>query len=372
MRTRRRVRSAASRELASTDEFRSLEPGRYVLQVTATWRGRGEDVAFHFAVEVTAPPDDVLVATLDAPDDGSMPDLTLAYGGASRDYIAQVGEWPGVDGFREPLLGFPAPIAPGTPLRVVGDADTVGAWVRVVDETSGEVGARTALDLAAGSLPTMEGVYQLEFEGTWSLGSAGYFVRVSIGAPTGSSEPPTPAPADQLLATLDAPDDGEVPRITLSYGSREAEYTACPGVWNGEQGVCTLQLDVFPGRIEPGTVLQVSGDADRVTGETQANGPDGDVEPEVPLDLDEGSAPLPTEPGTYTLRLSGTWSAGTAGLSVQITIGDPSPTTESPSPEPPRAPSRNPARISRPRSPGRPGPSRRSTERGSTRRTPPR
>ncbi|MEX0984854.1 MAG: PASTA domain-containing protein [Actinomycetota bacterium] len=302
----------------------SIGPGRYVITVEASWP-QG-DVTNYFAVEIVdAVPDPaggVLVATLDAPEAGSMPDLVLSYGGVTEDFFAQGGEWPGVTGFDEPLLHFTPTLAPGTVLQIGGDADDVQAWVEAVDEDDRLTGAKTLLDVSSGAAALPSGVtrYQLEIWGSWSDGTAGYFVRIEIGGPETSEPPPS---ADELLATLDAPDDGSLPTFSLSYGDHEKGFRACGGRWNGDQTFCA-SIDVsFDAPVEPGTLLRIAGDADEVTGETTLMWPEGGLAPPDALDLTSGTALLPTEPGTYLLSLTGHWLLGRAGISVDITIGDP-------------------------------------------------
>ncbi len=317
------------------EDLAELDLGRYVLSVQASWARRGENITFHFALEIVdAVPDPaggVLRATLDAPEDGSMPDLVLSYGGVTEDFFAQGGEWPGVTGFDEPLLHFTPTLARGTVLQIDGDADDVQVWVEAVDEDDRLTGAKTSLDVSGGAAVLPSGVtrYQLEIWGSWSEGAAGYFVRIRVGGPETSEPPPV---TDELLVTLDAPNDGSLPTFSLSYGDDEMAFGACDGRWNDVPLGCRLLLLYFDARLEPGTLLRIAGDADEVTGETTLMWPEGGLAPSDALDLTSGSALLPTEPGTYLLSLTGHWLLGRAGISVAITIGDPPRAELSPTP----------------------------------------
>jgi heat shock protein HslJ len=214
----------------SLEELSDLGVGRHVLTVVAEWGGQVEPVTFHFALEIadtTVPAGDVLLATLRAPPDGSMPDLTLSYGGVSEGFFAQGGEWPGVNGFDEPLLHF-TPVLPGlTELRIDGDADDVQASLEGVDEQDRLTGEKTPLDLSGGSasLPS-GGSYQLEIWGSWDAGTAGYFVRIRIGEGVTPAPSPTPSVGPTPTPTVAPPSTSSTtpdPGLHLAGTSWELE-----------------------------------------------------------------------------------------------------------------------------------------------------
>jgi hypothetical protein len=189
------------------------EAGRYVLEFTATW-SQGER-AFYFPIliiDASAPDPSILVATMSAPADGSMPGLVLAYDGRSQDYFAQGGAWPGVDGFDQPLLGFVPSIEPGSVIRVGGDARDVNGVLRVVGDDGSLTDEEISLDLSSGTarLPGEPGTFELVLKGTWDRGVAVFSVRIDIGEPTVSEPSASPALPDlvgmgdqQAMRTLD-------------------------------------------------------------------------------------------------------------------------------------------------------------------------
>jgi hypothetical protein len=318
-------------EPLSSDGFSMLPAGRYVFTVQATW-SQGA-VTNHFAVEIT--PDAIatpsgLVATLDAPDDGSMPQLGLAFSEVAMTYPAQGGEWPGVDGFDEPLHSFPALLPAGTELSVVGDATVVEASTQLVGEHGDLTGDPVTLDVSAGSatLPPNTGAYELRIEGTWDAGTATFFVRIEVGedlAPP-ANEPPA------LEALLDAPDDGSMPALTLSYLRHSDEYFAQGGHWPGVDGFVAPLLS-FREPLQPGTPLRVEGDADEVQVRVVQRRSDGRDGEETEVELEAGLGFLPEEVGVYQLIITGTWPRGTASFFVDVQIGEPEVVEPSPLPE---------------------------------------
>ena len=161
--------------------------GGYVLTVDAEWP-QGS-VEFFFPIEIgasTSSPDgSALTAVLDAPADGSMPELALSYAGRTQTFFAQDGRWPGVDGFTMPLQLFEDPIDPGTTISIQSDADEVGGTLFIADRDQHETGTSINLDLGSGSgtLPTDAGYYRLVLTGTWPRGEAGFNVGITIGTP---------------------------------------------------------------------------------------------------------------------------------------------------------------------------------------------
>jgi hypothetical protein len=132
---------------------------------------------------LNASPDEPLIATFDAPDDGSMPVLTLEFDGERRSYFAQSGQWPGVEGFPLPLLSFPAELPGGTELRVESDVSAVTGKLIVLDRQNRQTDEEIRLDLASGSasLPDRQGTYGLSLDGEWERGTAGFYVVIQVG-----------------------------------------------------------------------------------------------------------------------------------------------------------------------------------------------
>jgi PASTA domain len=171
--------------------------GHYVLIVSAEWPGGS--VRFFFPIELigseavpTTPP--VLIATLDAPADGTAPSLVLSYGEHERSFFMQGGSWPGVDGFLVPIQAFDEPIAAGTVLGIEGNSSRVMAEIDADGTTS-----PSDLDLASGSvaLPTEPGSYQLTFKGVWDAGVAVFPIAIHIvDASTTPSPPGESAPTN--------------------------------------------------------------------------------------------------------------------------------------------------------------------------------
>jgi hypothetical protein len=163
--------------------------GGYVLTVDAEWP-QGS-VQFFFPIEISAttshapsPDGSVLRAVLEAPADGSMPELVLSYAGHTQRFVAQDGRWPGVDGFTMPLQMFDVPIDRGTTISLESDADEVGGTLFISDRDQHETGTSFPLDLGSGSatLPS-DGYYRLVLKGTWPPGEAGFNVGITIGTP---------------------------------------------------------------------------------------------------------------------------------------------------------------------------------------------
>jgi hypothetical protein len=244
------------------------EVGRYVLEFTAEWQ-QGNRTFFFPVRVVPAPatptpspdigplPPDALVAALRAPEDGSMPGLTLAYGPREREYIAQGGEWPGVNAFPLPLFSFPDPLIPGAPLRIEGDAGSVEGELVVVRDEGSLSGETIRLDLTEGVafLPTGAGFYELRLTGTWARGTAAYFVRIQIG----ELEPVEPS-------SLPSVEPGVVPEV-IGVGAGDAikaltqagydvrsEYVPTDGVSAG----IVVSSDPSPGTaLDPGSTVHL-------------------------------------------------------------------------------------------------------------------
>ena len=143
-----------------------------------------------------------LVATLNAPEDGSIPSLTLAYGDEQHDFIAEDGHWPGVSGFDQPGLVFPSALPPGTLVQIEGNASSVTGQVEVLDRNHGSTGDVLPLDLQAGSatIPVYAASYRLHLTGTWPQGTAEFFVMIDVQEPSGATPSYSTSPNRDVIA----------------------------------------------------------------------------------------------------------------------------------------------------------------------------
>jgi hypothetical protein len=147
-----------------------------------------------------------------------------------------------------------------------------------------------------------------------------------------SSSASVAASTTSLQASLEAPPDGSIPSLTLTYGSTSSTFAATDGAWPGTN-LSPQPPQTFDATIDPGAPLTLTTNARKVEGSLLI----ADQEPRptgqsVPLDLSSGSAVLPDQAGYYQLEIVGGWDNGKVGFGVRITIGTP------PSDWPPPAP----------------------------------
>jgi hypothetical protein len=139
-----------------------------------------------------------LDATLEAPPDGSIPNLTLTFGSVSSTFAAEDGGWPGANISPSPAQTFDATIDPGVPLTLTTNASKVDASLWIADRDQSLTGQSIPLDLSSGSaaLPDQAGLYQLKIAGGWSgEGKVDFSVGLTIGTPPSDWPPPaSPAP----------------------------------------------------------------------------------------------------------------------------------------------------------------------------------
>jgi PASTA domain len=135
-----------------------------------------------------------LDASLEAPPDGSIPSLTLAFGSTSSTFAAKDGVWPGADISPSPAQSFDATIDPGTPLTLTTNARGVEASLWIADRDQSLTGQSIPVDLSSGSavLPDQAGLYQLTIAGGWDHGKVGFSVGLTIGTPPNDWPPPAP------------------------------------------------------------------------------------------------------------------------------------------------------------------------------------
>ncbi len=135
-----------------------------------------------------------LDASLEAPPDGSIPSLTLAFGSTSSTFAAKDGVWPGADISPSPAQTFDATIDPGAPLALTTNAGGVEASLWIADRNQNLTGQSIPIDLSSGSavLPDQAGLYQLTIAGGWDHGKVGFSVGLTIGTPPNDWPPPAP------------------------------------------------------------------------------------------------------------------------------------------------------------------------------------
>jgi hypothetical protein len=135
-----------------------------------------------------------LDASLEAPPDGSIPSLTLTFGGTSSTFAATDGAWPGVNFSPSPPQTFDATIDPGAPLVLTTNASGVGVSLWIADRDLRPTGQSIPIDLSSGSasLPDQAGLYQLTIGGGWPEGKVGFSVGLTIGTPPSDWPPPVP------------------------------------------------------------------------------------------------------------------------------------------------------------------------------------
>jgi hypothetical protein len=133
-----------------------------------------------------------------------------------------------------------------------------------------------------------------------------------------------PGPAEPVIARLnvqDATTAAPGPWMHLSYGGREQDVPAQElANWSGPSQGTNAILYGFSAKIPLGSTLRFEGDATTVTAEIQNDWHGGD-HVYVPLPITDGSADLPG-PGSFVLRVVGSWDAGTAGFTVRIDVYD--------------------------------------------------
>ena len=155
--------------------------------------------------------------------------LTLAYLDEDHRYVAQGGEWPGVNGFIMPLFSFPGELAPGLPIRIEGDAAEVQMWVESVGPAGQVTGERRRIDIVdgLGTLPD-DGSYQLGILGMWPRGTAEFFVHIQIG-PAAVDEPsPLPEAEQGVIPDVVGIDAGDALKVLSQAGFTEVLTTYQP------------------------------------------------------------------------------------------------------------------------------------------------
>jgi hypothetical protein len=148
-----------------------------------------------------------LDASLEAPPDGSVPNLTLAFGSTSSTFAATDGAWPGADFSPSPPQTFDARIDPGVRLTLTTNASKVGGSLWIADRDQRPTGQSIPIDLSSGSavFPDQAGLYELKIVGGWpDVGKVGFSVGLTIGTPPSDWPPaaPTATVPDVVGVTL--------------------------------------------------------------------------------------------------------------------------------------------------------------------------
>jgi hypothetical protein len=177
------------------------QAGRYIIEFDAAWSQGSRTFYFPIRiVDVASAP--ALVATLNAPLDGSTPGLSLSYGDFHKDFFAQGGSWPGLGAYDDIGQVFPAPLPSGAELRVDGDAQNVMAEIRSELSLGPSI---SDLDLRnrVAALPDRPGRYLLTIKASWQQGTVVFPVTITIKT---SADLPVVSPPEVPSATPALPD----------------------------------------------------------------------------------------------------------------------------------------------------------------------
>jgi hypothetical protein len=245
------------------EDLSSLDPGRYVLSVVATWDGRGSNITTYFALEMVdeGAADDVLVATMRAPADGSVPELSLEYRGEEASFPG-AGRWND-----EPvavvmmLFVFEPRLEPGAAIRIEGDATSVDVALRGHFPDGRPLPTATPIDVSSGEgvLPRQAGGYLLEVTGRWPNGHVGYSVAVTIGHADEPEPSPLPPVTENVVPDLVGLGLGDAEKL-LEQAGLQVRLVVRP-IADVAAGL-VASTDPAPGtRLDPGSVveLRVSG-----------------------------------------------------------------------------------------------------------------
>ena len=185
-----------------------------------------------------------LNASLEAPPDGSIPNLTLAFGSISSTFGAKDGVWPGAKISPSPARTFDATIDPGLPLTLTTNASKVEASLWIADRDQNLTGQSIPLDLSSGSavLPDQAGLYQLTIAGGWpDEGKVGFSVGLTIGTPPSDWPPPAPTATVPDVVGLTTP---QAMKVLMDAGFTSVSVAAPAGATKAEiaiRGVVTAQ-----------------------------------------------------------------------------------------------------------------------------------
>jgi hypothetical protein len=208
---------------------------------------------------------------------------------------------------------------------LVGDAELGEASATILRtndprDADVRIGAKNPIDSIGDGSGRDAGAYVLTVYAMWPQGGVSFYFPVEIVAGTS----PTPSQsASVLTAVLEAPADGSMPGLVLTYAGRTQNFFAQDGRWPGVDAF-PMPLLAFDASIDPGTRISIESDAEHVDGSLFiADRNQRETGESIPLDLTSGSATFPDSPGYFRLVLVGTWPRGEAGFNVGITIGTP-------------------------------------------------
>jgi PASTA domain len=210
-----------------------------------------------FTVTVVASPTS-LDASLEAPPDGSIPSLTLAFGSTSSTFGAKDGVWPGASISPSPAQTFDATIDPGASLTLTTNASKVEGSLRIADRDQSLTGQSIPIDLSSGSavLPDQAGLYQLTIAGGWpDHGKVGFSVGLTIGTPPSDWPPPAPTSTVPDVVGLTLP---QAMKVLMDAGFVSVSVAAPAGATKAEiasGGIVTAQEPA--GGTETGVITNV-------------------------------------------------------------------------------------------------------------------
>jgi hypothetical protein len=174
-----------------------------------------------------------LDASLEAPPDGSVPNLTLAFGSTSSTFAATDGAWPGADFSPSPPQTFDARIDPGVRLTLTTNASKVGGSLWIADRDQRPTGQSIPIDLSSGSavLPDQAGFYELTIAGGWDEGKVGFSVGLTIGTPPSNWPPPVPTATVPGVVGLTTP---QAIKVLMAAGFASVSIAAPAGATKAE------------------------------------------------------------------------------------------------------------------------------------------
>ena len=253
----------------TVEEFSAIEPGQYVLETRATWADQIEPITHYLALEIApsgvpslteepSPTANGLAATLDAPDGGSAPSMTLAYRGVESPEYFGGGTWLGEEiGVLSMLQWFEPHLSPGAPFSVAGDATEVEATITAQYPDGRWEQEGTVLDLTSGlaSLPDDPGTYLLSLTGRWPQGRIGFSVAITIGDPAEPRPSPLPEVTPGIVPDVVGVNEGDAGKLLTQAGFESAsEYVPTPGVAGGT----VVSMDPPPGTaLAPGSTVHL-------------------------------------------------------------------------------------------------------------------
>ena len=207
-----------------------------------------------------APSPTSLDASLEAPADGSIPNLTLTFGSTSSTFAATDGAWPGGNISPSSPQSFDATIDPGLPLTLTTNASKVQASLWIVDRDQNLTGQSIPLDLSSGSaaLPDQAGLYQLTIAGGWAdEGKVGFGVGLTIGTPPSDWPPPA---ATAIVPDVVGRTTSQAMKVLTDAGFKSVDVAAPAGATKPEivGGIVTAQDPAAGTKTQLTTTIKVT------------------------------------------------------------------------------------------------------------------